>query len=95
MSSIAIALQSGFLPYAEPVFQRCVSLVEQTLNQSLVQTQNDQYDQPDKDFMIVALDLLSGLTEGIDSNIDSLVGKSNLLVLLYQCMQVSKSVCYL
>ncbi|EDV23327.1 uncharacterized protein TRIADDRAFT_50449 [Trichoplax adhaerens] len=87
LSSIAIALQSGFLPYAEPVFQRCVSLVEQTLSQSTVQIPIDQYDQPDKDFMIVALDLLSGLTEGIDKNIDSLIGKSNLLALLYQCMQ--------
>ena len=36
LSSVATALQSGFLPYAQPVFQRCVSLVEQTLAQSLV-----------------------------------------------------------
>ena len=38
LSSVATALRSGFLPYAEPVFQRCVSLVEQTLAQSLVST---------------------------------------------------------
>ena len=36
LSSVATALRSGFLPYAEPVFQRCVSLVEQTLAQSVV-----------------------------------------------------------
>lgn len=36
LSSVATALHSGFLPYAEPVFQRCVSLVEKTLAQSLV-----------------------------------------------------------
>jgi hypothetical protein len=36
LSSVATALHSGFLPYAEPVFQRCVSLVEKTLTQSLV-----------------------------------------------------------
>lgn len=36
LSSVATALRSGFLPYAEPVFQRCVSLVEQTLTQSVV-----------------------------------------------------------
>ena len=36
LSSVATALRSGFFPYAEPVFQRCVSLVEQTLTQSVV-----------------------------------------------------------
>lgn len=36
LSSVATALHSGFLPYAEPVFQRCVSLVDKTLTQSMV-----------------------------------------------------------
>lgn len=36
LSSVATALQSGFLPYCEPVFRRCVSLIEQTLNQNIV-----------------------------------------------------------
>ncbi len=49
----------------------------------------DQYDPPDKDFMIVALDLLSGLAEGLEHHIESLVANSNILKLLYQCMQVS------
>lgn len=37
--------------------------------------------------MIVALDLLSGLAEGLDGHIDQLVVNSNLMQLLYQCMQ--------
>ena len=36
LSSVATAFQSGFLPYAEPVYNRCVSLVEQTLAQCYV-----------------------------------------------------------
>lgn len=36
LSSVATALQSGFLPYCEPVYRRCVSLVEQMLNQHIV-----------------------------------------------------------
>lgn len=36
LSSVATALHSGFLPYAEPVFQRCVSLVDKTLTQNIV-----------------------------------------------------------
>ena len=49
----------------------------------------DQYDPPDKDFMIVALDLLSGLAEGLEHHIENLVANSNILKLLYQCMQVT------
>lgn len=37
--------------------------------------------------MIVALDLLSGLAEGLDSHIEALVSNSNIMHLLYQCMQ--------
>lgn len=40
LSSVATALQSGFLPYCEPVYRRCVSLVEQTLNQHIVSNSN-------------------------------------------------------
>ncbi|XP_075217364.1 transportin 1 [Lycorma delicatula] len=88
LSSVATALQSGFLPYCEPVYRRCVSLVEQTLNQHIANTQNpEQFDAPDKDFMIVALDLLSGLAEGLDGHIEKLVVGSNMMHLLYQCMQ--------
>ncbi|GAB0208192.1 transportin-1-like [Grus japonensis] len=49
--------------------------------------QPDQYETPDKDFMIVALDLLSGLAEGLGGNIEQLVARSNILTLMYQCMQ--------
>ncbi|CAL8108534.1 unnamed protein product [Orchesella dallaii] len=88
LSSIATALQAGFLPYSEPVYRRCVSLVEQTLNQHIANMQNpEQFEAPDKDFMIVALDLLSGLAEGLNGFIDKLVINSNILQLLYQCMQ--------
>ncbi len=141
LSSVATALQSGFLPYCQPVYSRCVSLVEQTLNQNFVSNETkietthsadlpneqlsivkelrpvafpvstlrelhhlcrlrqanlqtpDQYDPPDKDFMIVALDLLSGLAEGLEHHIEGLVAQSNILKLLFQCMQVRVECC--
>ena len=69
-------------------FRRCVSLVEQTLNQHIANTQSpEQFEAPDKDFMIVALDLLSGLAEGLDGHMERLVMNSNVMQLLYQCMQ--------
>lgn len=37
--------------------------------------------------MIVALDLLSGLAEGLDGHIESLVANSTIMQLLFQCMQ--------
>lgn len=52
-------------------------------------SQPDQYDPPDKDFMIVALDLLSGLAEGLEGHIEGLVANSTILKLLFQCMQVN------
>lgn len=52
-------------------------------------TNPGQVEAPDKDFMIVALDLLSGLAEGLENNIEQFVVRSNILSLLYQCMQVS------
>ena len=48
---------------------------------------NPGIDQPDKERMIVALDLLSGLAEGLDGHIEALVANSNIMQLLYQCMQ--------
>ena len=48
---------------------------------------------PDKEFTIVALDLLSGMAEGLAGSMESLVGNSNLLSLLFHCMQVCVCVC--
>lgn len=52
------------------------------------QTHPDQFEPPDKDFMIVALDLLSGLAEGLEGQIEQFVIRSNTMTLLFQCMQV-------
>ncbi|CAG0890893.1 unnamed protein product [Darwinula stevensoni] len=88
LSSVATALQSGFLPHSEAVYQRCVHLIENSLAQSAWSMQYpDQCEAPDKDFMIVALDLLSGLAEGLNGDIEQLVTNSSLLKLLFQCMQ--------
>ena len=54
------------------------------------QTHPEQFEPPDKDFMIVALDLLSGLAEGLEGQIEQFVIRSNTMTLLYQCMQVNK-----
>ena len=90
LSSVATALREGFLAYAPPVYQRCISLIEQTQHQEAAHMTNpDKYEQPDKDFIIVALDLLSGLAEGLGPHIEPMVEQSEVLTLLFNCMHVS------
>uniref|UniRef100_A0A671KPM4 Transportin-1 n=1 Tax=Sinocyclocheilus anshuiensis TaxID=1608454 RepID=A0A671KPM4_9TELE len=61
LSSVATALQSGFLPYCEPVYQRCV-----TLNTHLLTLFYMNISAP---------------------HVDQLVARSNIMTLLFQCMQ--------
>uniref|UniRef100_A0A2K5DCB3 Transportin-1 n=1 Tax=Aotus nancymaae TaxID=37293 RepID=A0A2K5DCB3_AOTNA len=71
LSLVATTLQSGFLLYCEPVYQCCINLVQKILAEArLNSAQPDQSEAPDKYFMIVALDLLSGLAEGLGGNIE-------------------------
>eukprot|EP00732_Lithocolla_globosa_P001503 Lithocolla_globosa_v1_NODE_763_length_3322_cov_30.849403.p1 type:complete len:909 gc:universal NODE_763_length_3322_cov_30.849403:3268-542(-) len=89
LSSIATAMGLGFLPFAPPVFERCVRLIQKTIAGYQMMQQNLTSEAPEKDFMIVALDLLSGLAEGLGASIDSLVANSNppLLPLLGDCLK--------
>lgn len=65
LSSVAIALGKAFLPFAGPVYDRCVRLVQRTLSENALHLQNTANDPPDMDFLIVALDLLSGIAQGL------------------------------
>ncbi|XP_010256339.1 PREDICTED: transportin-1-like [Nelumbo nucifera] len=82
-TSIAQALGPGFSQFAEPVFQRCINLIQtQQLAKVDPLSAGVQYD---KEFIVCSLDLLSGLAEGLGSGIESLVAQSNLRDLLLQC----------
>uniref|UniRef100_A0A914VK87 Transportin-1 n=1 Tax=Plectus sambesii TaxID=2011161 RepID=A0A914VK87_9BILA len=88
LSSVATALQHGFLPYCRPVFERCTLLIQRNLEQSAAAVQRpSEVDIPEKDFLIVALDLLSGLAEGLSQHIEPLVAQSNIMQLMFQCAQ--------
>lgn len=90
LSSVTIAIGPGFLEYSPPVFQRCVQIIHSTLavfQQESLKPVQDQ-DLPDRTFIIVCLDLLSGLTQGLGVNVRGLVAQSNppLLPLLALCI---------
>jgi len=80
---------SAFLPYAGPVFERCTHIIHTSLLQYQAYQQNPELDEPDKSFLVVALDLLSGLTQGLGMALESLITQSqpNLLTLLTVCLK--------
>ncbi|KAI7960599.1 hypothetical protein MJO29_005667 [Puccinia striiformis f. sp. tritici] len=66
LSSVVIAIGPAFAPYAPAVFERCVRIVANSLEAySLCIKHPGEFEPPDKTFLIVALDLLSGLTQGL------------------------------
>ncbi|PON45056.1 Armadillo-like helical [Parasponia andersonii] len=83
-TSISQALGTGFASFAEPVFQRCINIIQtQQLAKVDPVSAGAQYD---KEFIVCSLDLLSGLAEGLGSGIESLISKSNLIdLLLHSC----------
>ncbi len=66
LSYVAIALGDAFTPYAEGVFSRCVNIIHQNLEQTLAANNNPEFDQPDKDFLVTSLDLLSAVIQALD-----------------------------
>ncbi|VDM57941.1 unnamed protein product [Angiostrongylus costaricensis] len=80
VSSVASAMGISFLPYCEPVYNRCIILITQSLRQSVeAQQRPNEVEMPDKDYLIVALDLLSGLAESLGAHIDPLIGRNEVL----------------
>ena len=85
MASVTIAMGAGFQPHAVPVYQRCVSIIHQNLRaheQAAVHGLTDDDDEmPDHTFLIVALDLLSGLCQGLGAQSQELVAHVQPLIL--------------
>jgi transportin-1 len=90
-----MACAQGFAEYAPPVFQRSVRIVHsQLVKYAEWQAKGDETtDEPDKTFLIVALDLLSGLTQGLGPLIEQLItsGSPQLLPLIGASLKVCVS----
>ncbi len=90
MSSVVIAVGVGFVNYAQAVFERCIRLVKNSLVELQAYNADPAHlDEPDKTFLIVSLDLLSGLTQGLNTAITELYRSSDppVLTLLGMCLQ--------
>eukprot|EP00245_Coleochaete_scutata_P005591 TRINITY_DN19250_c0_g1_i1.p1 TRINITY_DN19250_c0_g1~~TRINITY_DN19250_c0_g1_i1.p1 ORF type:complete len:894 (-),score=159.66 TRINITY_DN19250_c0_g1_i1:1054-3735(-) len=82
LTSVAQALGPAFQGFAEPVFVRCLNLIR---SQQLVKSDPARTAHYDKEFIVCALDLLSGLCEALGPSLDGLVGRSDLRELLFTC----------
>ena len=92
LTSIATAMGAGFSPYTETVYVRCIHLIEQVMKYQreyllMPEDEKETNDPPKKEFVVLSLDLLSGLFEGLATEIQPLVQNSNALQLIYQCVR--------
>ncbi|CEP10171.1 hypothetical protein [Parasitella parasitica] len=85
LTDIATSLGIGFLPFTEPVFTRCVMLISTTLQRTFQNESYDGFDDLDDDFIVIPLDLLSGIVQGLGDKVEPFVRKSTILPLLAVC----------
>ncbi|EGF82289.1 hypothetical protein BATDEDRAFT_86089 [Batrachochytrium dendrobatidis JAM81] len=103
ISSVAVAMGAGFVPYAPAVWSRCLRIISTSLHQFQIFQQNpEQVPEPDKDFIVVSQDLLSGITQGLCGNVAPLIssGEPSILNILTVCLkhpysEVRQSACAL
>ncbi|EYE98912.1 putative importin beta-2 subunit [Aspergillus ruber CBS 135680] len=87
---IAGAYGDAFAPFALPLFQRCTKIIYENLQEYVASVNNQAIDEPDKDFLVTSLDLLSAIIQAIDPQKSSeLVGNSQprFFDLLCFCME--------
>ena len=63
---VAAAYGDSFAPFAPNLFQRCTGIIYKNLETSIAATSNETLDEPDKDFLVTSLDLLSAIIQAID-----------------------------
>ena len=87
---IAAAYGDAFAPFAPPLFQRCTKIIYENLQEYVASVNNQGIDEPDKDFLVTSLDLLSAIIQAIDpQKSGELVGNSQprFFDLLCFCME--------
>ena len=90
LSFVALALGPSFAPFAGPIFNRCIKILRQNLEDTVKAANNELADKPDKDFLVTSLDLLSAVIQGLQlSGATQLVAQSQpkLFDLLIFCME--------
>ncbi|KAF5291159.1 hypothetical protein FQA39_LY14401 [Lamprigera yunnana] len=88
LSNVAVALEMGFLPYAESVYQRCVLMVNETITNIQCHSHSpEDFDCPDRDPICVAQETLLCLVLALKSYFNKFVADSSLIPNLYYTLQ--------
>ncbi|RDW83352.1 ARM repeat-containing protein [Coleophoma crateriformis] len=66
LSYVASALMETFAPFALPVFSRCIKIIHQNLEEYMAAVNNPILDNPDKDFLVTSLDLMSAIIQALE-----------------------------
>lgn len=90
LTSVTIAAGPSFANWAPIVYERCYRIIHTSLVQYSTWQQNQDLDEPDRSFIIVALDLLSGLVQGLGMQLGPSLQSSepHLLTLVVACLKV-------
>jgi hypothetical protein len=90
LSYVATALNQAFEPFATNIFNRCISIIKQNLQAQADFTNNPALDEPDKDFLVTSLDLLSAVIQALGARSAALVegARPSFFQLLTLCMAV-------
>ncbi|KAL1305316.1 hypothetical protein AAFC00_002218 [Neodothiora populina] len=94
LAYVATALAHAFAPFAKPFFDRCIKIIQENLEAGNEAASNPYQDQPDKDFLVTSLDLLSSIIQALDEPRSSeLVSTSqpNFFEMLAYCMRDSNN----
>ncbi len=76
LSSVAAALEESFAPYAPAVYDRAVRVLSGCLQEKNISLKDEDYDAPEDDFIVTALDLIDGLVQGLGTHFNDLVQSS-------------------
>lgn len=63
---VAAAYGDVFAQFAPHLFSRCRTIIYDNLKASVQSAGNDAFDEPDKDFLVTSIDLLSAIIQAID-----------------------------
>jgi hypothetical protein len=90
LAFVATALGTQFAPFAKPFFMRCIRIMYQNLEESVNLPEEEWVDQPDKDFLVTSLDLLSSIIQALEepqSRELAMTAQPNMFELLAYCMK--------
>uniref|UniRef100_A0A0N5BDN5 Transportin-1 n=1 Tax=Strongyloides papillosus TaxID=174720 RepID=A0A0N5BDN5_STREA len=79
ISSVALSLKEKFIPYGRPVFERCISLVNNSLNNlQKFEGQDGCFTYIDREIIVVCFDLLAELTDVLGEGMEKFYEEVNI-----------------